>query len=56
MVEIDPKRDQGFIEPIPAGMEAVAKREGWIALPKVCSLTRLRHWLSEQQRQAGTLR
>lgn len=27
-----------FIEPIPAGMEAVAKREGWIALPKQDSL------------------
>lgn len=56
MVEIDPKRDQGFIEPIPAGMEAVAKREGWIALPRMCSLTRLRHWLSEQKWQARTVR
>ncbi len=53
MVEIDPKRAKGFIEPIPAGMEAVAQLEGWIALPRKCSLTRLGLWLEERRRKAG---
>ena len=53
MVQIDPNRDKGFIEPIPPSMEAVAKREGWIALPRECSLTRLGFWLKERQAKAG---
>ena len=54
MVEIDPKRDQGLIEPIPPGMEAVAKREGWIALPMTCSLTCLGDWLRKPPQSAVT--
>ena len=56
MVAIDPERDKGFIEPIPEGVDAIAKREGWIALPKTCSLTHLRHWLSERSRPARRAR
>ena len=44
MAHLDPKRDT-LIEPIPAGMEAVAKREGWIALPTESSLEQLGAWL-----------
>ena len=45
MAELDrriaPKREDRLTRPIPAGMEGLAKTEGWIALPRKDSLTRL---------------
>lgn len=51
MAELDhrlslPKEDR-LIEPIPAGCEALAKMEGWIALPRSFSLRDLRARLKE---------
>ncbi len=55
MVEIDSKRHKGFIEPIPPDKVAAAEHEGWIALPRKCSLTRLGLWIKERQREAGAI-